>query len=89
MARETAWAFAGLLLSCLLMTVGCTNETRAVSETAKPENIVISVDKEGNFYWNGELVTGGQEEIFARLTAQQGPPPPPLAVPPPQAGEER
>jgi biopolymer transport protein ExbD len=33
----------------------------------KPENITITVDKDGNYYWNGERVSC--EELAARTAA--------------------
>jgi hypothetical protein len=71
------------------MAGSCTNiETPPIGEAAEPKNIVISVDNEGNFYWNGERVTGGQEEIFARL-AKQASTPAASAAPSPQKRGKR
>jgi len=39
---------------------------RNIATQTKPENIVFAVDKEGNTYWNNELVTDNNE-IIRRL----------------------
>ena len=41
---------------------------------AKPENIVISVDKDGTIRWNGQIVT--EDELEARLKNRRGKSPP-------------
>jgi biopolymer transport protein ExbD len=40
--------------------------TNTVLET-KPENIIIGVDKDGNYYWNAARIVGGKSEMFDRL----------------------
>ena len=39
---------------------------RNIATQTKPENIVFAVDKEGNTYWNNELITDNNE-IIRRL----------------------
>ncbi|HWA30920.1 MAG TPA: biopolymer transporter ExbD [Rhizomicrobium sp.] len=39
---------------------------RNIPTQTKPENIVLAVDKEGNTYWNNELITDNNE-IIRRL----------------------
>ena len=39
----------------------------SIPTTTKPENIVISVDAEGNFYWNASLIEGGKSELRQRV----------------------
>ncbi len=38
-----------------------------LATVTKPENITIAVDKQGEIYWNGKLLTGHQEELLALL----------------------
>ena len=60
---------AAVVLSSGILT-GCSGEkSQAVVPISMPENIVIAVDEEGNFYWNGERVD--RAEIFGRLEAQK------------------
>ena len=54
----------GVISLAILGVVGCEPADAPVS-AAKPENIVIAVDKDGKFYWNGEPVTCA--EISARF----------------------
>jgi biopolymer transport protein ExbD len=39
---------------------------RNIPTTTKPENIVLAVDKDGNIYWNNQLVTDNND-IIRRL----------------------
>ena len=36
---------------------------RNIATQTKPENIVLAVDKDGNAYWNNELITDNNEMI--------------------------
>jgi hypothetical protein len=55
--QATDWK-AGCNFKGSLAIAGCEPPgSTANLPAAKPENIVIEVDKDGNIYWNGELVT--------------------------------
>jgi biopolymer transport protein ExbD len=56
----------GVVSLGVLAVTGCEPAEPPVS-AAKPENIVIAVDKDGKFYWNDEPVTCA--EISARFSA--------------------
>src|ERR1700753_3340263 len=43
---------------------------RNIATQTKPENIVLAVDKDGNAYWNNELISDNNEMI--RRLAEKG-----------------
>src|SRR5689334_13147139 len=53
----------GAALLVVISSTGC--EPSPLVSAAKPENIVIAVDKDGNFSWNGEQVSCA--EVAARM----------------------
>ena len=54
------------VLLAVLAFAGCEPSSPSVP-VAKAENIVIAVDKDGNFYWNDERVTCA--EMSAKMAA--------------------
>jgi biopolymer transport protein ExbD len=65
-----------VLLIIFLITIPVVTQTvplslpkeRNVARETKPENIEISVDREGAIYWNGQAVAG-HDILFERLKA--------------------
>ncbi len=39
----------------------------SIPTTTKPENINISVDKDGNYYWNAAKIEGGKQEMREKV----------------------
>jgi biopolymer transport protein ExbD len=63
--------FLAALVSGVL--AGCSEEpTQAIAPSVNPDNIVITVDRKGNMYWNGKLVQN-EDEILALLAAKSAP----------------
>jgi biopolymer transport protein ExbD len=56
--------------------VGCSDEpTQAIAPSVNPDNIVITVDRNGKMYWNGKPVQNEQDvlALLARRAAPQDP----------------
>ena len=52
---------------------GCSDEpTQAIAPSVNPDNIVITLDRNGNMYWNGKLVQN-EDEILAILAQRSTP----------------
>ena len=52
---------------------GCSDEpTQAIAPSVNPDNIVITLDRKGNMYWNGKLVQN-EDEILAILAQRSTP----------------
>jgi len=52
---------------------GCSDEpTQAIAPSVNPDNIVITLDRKGNMYWNGKLVQN-EQEILAILAQRSTP----------------
>ena len=52
---------------------GCSDEPpQAIAPSVNPENIVITLDRKGNMYWNGKLVQN-EDEILAILAQRATP----------------
>lgn len=63
--------FLAALVSGVL--AGCSEEpTQAIAPSVNPDNIVITVDRKGNMYWNGKLVQN-EEEMLALLSKRSAP----------------
>ena len=63
------------LLAALVSGVfaGCSDEpTQAIAPSVNPDNIVITLDRKGNMYWNGKLVQN-EDEILAILAQRSTP----------------
>jgi biopolymer transport protein ExbD len=59
---------------------GCSDEpTQAIAPSVNPDNIVITVDRNGNMYWNGKPVQS-EQEILAQLAARAAPQDPGINV---------
>lgn len=53
--------------------VGCSDEPReAVAPSVNPDNIVITVDRNGKMYWNGKPVQN-EQELLAMLAERSAP----------------
>lgn len=66
--------FLAALVSGVL--AGCSDEpTQAIAPSVNPDNIVITVDRNGNMYSNGKLVQNEQEilALFAKRSAPKDP----------------
>src|SRR5262245_58922214 len=71
MSRGPPIKFLAAVVSSVL--AGCSEEpTQAIAPSVNPDNIVISVDRNGNMYMNGELVKD-EGELIARLVAKSLP----------------
>jgi hypothetical protein len=64
MRVSTSLSVLCAVLAAALLCFGCDNDVGQ----ERPENINISVDADGNIYWNDELVTC--EEFETRLSTQ-------------------
>jgi biopolymer transport protein ExbD len=52
---------------------GCSDEsTQAIAPSVNPDNIVITLDRKGNMYWNGKPVQN-EEEVLAILAQRSAP----------------
>src|SRR5262249_28216778 len=71
MSRGPPLKFLAALVCSVL--AGCSDEpTQATAPSVNPDNIVVSVDRDGNMYLNGELVRD-EGELIARLIAKSIP----------------
>lgn len=67
-----------VLLIIFLITIPVAIQTAPVSlpkvnnqpTTTKPENIIVGVDREGNYYWNASMIKGGKDELKDRMIAR-------------------
>jgi biopolymer transport protein ExbD len=63
--------FLAALVSGIL--AGCSDEPRqAIAPSVNPDNIVITVDRNGKMYWNGKPVQN-EQDILAMLAARSAP----------------
>ena len=61
-----------LFLAALVSGVfaGCSDEaTQSIAPSVNPDNIIITVDKKGNMYWNGKPIQN-EQEILALLAGK-------------------
>ena len=69
MMSQRVWVFRPAVISIAAVALGgCEPASTTKIPVVKPENIVIAVDKDGNFYWNDEKVTCA--ELSAKMAAQ-------------------
>jgi biopolymer transport protein ExbD len=63
--------FLAALVSGVL--IGCSDEPReAIAPSVNPDNIVITVDRNGKMYWNGKPVQN-EQEMLALLAERSAP----------------
>ena len=71
MSRGPPVKFLAALVSGVL--AGCSEEpTQAIAPSVNPDNIVISLDRNGNIYLNGKLVQD-EGDLLAQLVARSKP----------------